>query len=744
MKKILILIVIALSSMFLSIELNALEGYTNDSYILVRTEPTKYSTDVAELPKYEILNIVDETLYNQNDPVCPTGWYKINYNGNHRYICGDYVTIGSLGDINPSYNDETFEARINDTLVSIRTSPSYSASFITYLAPGTNVVILEDNIRTNESRCNNWAKIQYHKNKTAYVCRKYISKKDELTSTNSEYEEYLSSIGFPNSYIPYLVKLHELHPTWIFNPVKTGLNWDYAVSRETGDAISETYLTSDIWDVYSVGYHEPGWQTASSGVTAFYMDPRNFLTEKFIFMYESLSYNYTGNPIGGTLDLESEIAKRYNNIITNMLGNSFLNTDEYKYMFLNAGYTYNVNPVHLVSRSIQEGASSETYAPVSGTVTDTFNGYSVHGYYNFYNIGAWGDNPALRGIAYACGSKCGFDDSYLRPWDTREKAIYGGAYFIADGYIDAGQDTLYFQKFNVKPGAYYPSFTHRYQTNVTAPCSEGLEVYESLVAHNLMDYDYSFDIPVFIEMPESTSLPQVASKINTLSEITVDGKLITGYDKDVVEYGVYVAGKDGIATINAKKDDSKSKVSGLGTVTLTGTETEHKIIVTAENGFTKTYKIKLIKVENDNTTLEDILSNLSVKVTDDLMNHISPNTSVLSLEQSISKQSVLTKVEIFDINGNLVQSNGLLGTGQKVKITTPSGEVGTYVLAVTGDTNGDGKVTLQDLLQVQKHIINTTLLNGAAFNAGDITGDGKVALQDLLKIQKHIIGVEKL
>lgn len=742
MKKTLVLILIVLSSLLFINKLDALAGYTNDSDILVRTEATKYSTDVAQLPKYEILDLVDDTLYNQNDPACPTGWYKINFKGNHRYICGDYVTIGTLGDINPSYNDETFEARINDTPIPIYPTPSRTTR-ITYLAPGTNVVILQDGI--NNSGCKKgWTKVQYHKSKIGYVCREYVSKKEELVSTDEEYEKYLKELGFPDTYIPYLTKLHELHPTWTFNPINTGFSWDYAISRETGDAISESFLTSDIWDVYSQGYHEPGWQTATSAVTAFYMDPRNFLTEKFVFMFESLSYDYTGNAKGGKLDKESEVAKRYYNIITNMLGSSYLNTDEYKYMFIDAGYKYNVNPVHLVSRSIQEGASNENYAPVSGTVTDTFNGYSVHGYYNFYNIGAWGENPALRGIAYACGSKCGFEDTYLRPWDTREKAIYGGAYFIADGYIDAGQDSLYLQKFNVKPGAYFPSFTHRYQTNVVAPCSEGIEVYDSLAAHNLLDYDYSFDIPIFNNMPESTSLPQVASKINTLSEITVDGKIITGFDKDVIEYGVYVSGKDGIATIDAKKDDSKSKVTGLGTVTLTGTETEHKIIVTAENGFTKTYKIKLIKVENDNTTLEDILSNLSVKVTDDLMNHISPNTSVLSLEQSISKQSVLTTVEIFDAKGKKVPSNGLLATGQTIKISTPSGEVGTYKIAVSGDTNGDGKVSLQDLLQVQKHIINTTLLTGTEFKAADITGDGKVSLQDLLKIQKHIIGVELL
>lgn len=744
MKKLTFLVTILFLSLISMSKLNALEGYTWDSDIMVRTEPTVNSSYVAQLPAHEVLDLVDDTLYKQNDPDCSTGWYKIRFNGSERYICGNYVTIGSVGDINPGYNEETFEARINDSLVSLRTSPSYGAAFINYIAPGTNVIILEDNIHTNEERCNNWAKIQYHKNKTAYVCRRYISKKDELISTDTEYEEYLKGLGFPESYIPYLVKVHKQHPTWQFNPIQTGFDWNYAVTREEGDAISESYLTSDIWDLYAKGYHETGWQNATSAVIAFYMDPRNFLTEKFMFMFESLPYDYTGNPKGGKLNKESDVAKRYYNILTTMLPGSFLNTDEYKYMFIDAGYTYNISPVHLVSRVRQEGGSSETSQMVSGAVIK-YNGYTIHGYYNFYNIGAYGGtDQTAEGLLFACGSACGSYDDHLRPWNTREKAIYGGAYYISDGYINVGQDTLYFQKFNVRPGAYFSSFTHRYQTNITAPCSEGINIYESLSTENLLDYEYSFDIPIYNNMPESTSLPQVASQINTLSEIKVDGKTITGYDKDVVEYGVYVAGKDGIATIEATKDDKKSKVSGLGTVTLTGTETEHKIVVTAENGFTKTYKIKLIKVENDNTTLENILENLSVKVTDGIMNHISPNTNVLSLEQSVSKQSVLASVIIKNANGVVAKSSDLLATGQTVTITAPNGEIGTYKVAVTGDVSGDGKTTLQDLVETRKHLLGVKVLTGEYYRAADTDKDGKITLADLVQERKYLLGLATL
>lgn len=754
MKKLTFLVTIVFLSLISIIKLNALEGYTWDSDIMVRTEPTINSSYVAQLPAYEVLDLVDDTLYNQNDSNCSSGWYKIRYAGSERYICANYVTIGSIGDKNPSYNEETYEARINDSGVRVRTTPSSGGSIITYIAPGTNVVILEDNVY-GDSFCPNssWAKIQYHKNSIGYVCRAYVSKKSELVDTDSEYEQYLRDLGFPESYIPYLVKVHKQHPNWTFKPIFTGFNWDYAITSEDGDLMEDDYMPLEIRDVYAGREHpsEGGWYYAKPAVIAFYLDPRNFLTEKFMFMFQTLSYDYTGNPKGGNLDKECDVAKKYYNVISSMLEGSHLNTDEYKYTYIEAGYTYNVSPIHLVARSLQEGSTNINYLPVSGNASGTgldfklYEGYDINGYYNYYNIHAYGSpSPQKNGVLYACGPNCGQGSSYLRPWNTRKQAITGGAYFIADGYIDAGQDTIYFEKFNVKPGAYSPSFTHRYQTNINAPCSEAIHIYDSLSPRGLLDLDYTFEIPIYNEMPDYTSLPQIASTINTLTEIKIDGRTITNFDKDVIEYSVYVAGKDNIATIEATKEDSKSKVSGLGTINLTGEETETKIVVTAENGHTKTYKIKLIKVSSDNTTLEEILSKLSVKVTDNIMNHISPNTNVLALEQTIFKQSVLAKVEIINKNGTLAKSSDLLSTGQTIRITTSGGEVGTYKIAVTGDITGNGTVGLQDLVGIRKHLLGTKILEGEYYRAADTDKDGNVTLSDLVKERKFILGLTTL
>ena len=60
---------------------------------------------------------------------------------------------------------------------------------------------------------------------------------------------------------------------------------------------------------------------------------------------------------------------------------------------------------------------------------------------------------------------------------------------------------------------------------------------------------------------------------------------------------------------------------------------------------------------------------------------------------------------------------------------------------VLGDTNGDGKISLIDLVNVQKHILGVIALNGNSFTGADTNKDGKISLIDLVNIQKHILGV---
>ena len=113
----------------------------------------------------------------------------------------------------------------------------------------------------------------------------------------------------------------------------------------------------------------------------------------------------------------------------------------------------------------------------------------------------------MRGLKAAAGC---VDYNDNTPWDSRAKSIKYGASFIAGGYISAGQDTMYYQKFNTGPNAKSPRYTHQYMTNILAPASESLSTYNSYSSLKLLDKAYVFKIPVYNSMPtEFTTHPPV-------------------------------------------------------------------------------------------------------------------------------------------------------------------------------------------------------------------------------------------
>ena len=61
-----------------------------------------------------------------------------------------------------------------------------------------------------------------------------------------------------------------------------------------------------------------------------------------------------------------------------------------------------------------------------------------------------------------------------------------------------------------------------------------------------------------------------------------------------------------------------------------------------------------------------------------------------------------------------------------------------------GDTNGDGKISLIDLANVQRHLLGLMKLTGDNFTAADTNGDGKISLIDLANIQRHLLGLINL
>ena len=86
-------------------------------------------------------------------------------------------------------------------------------------------------------------------------------------------------------------------------------------------------------------------------------------------------------------------------------------------------------------------------------------------------------------------------------------------------------------------------------------------------------------------------------------------------------------------------------------------------------------------------------------------------------------------------------TSGIVATGMTAVLRDNSGAtVSEYKIMVRGDATGDGKINSADALAVQRHIVETRVMEGVNLDASDINQDGRVNSLDVLYIQKHIVG----
>ncbi|MBR2263537.1 MAG: SH3 domain-containing protein [Firmicutes bacterium] len=338
------------------------------------------------------------------------------------------------------------------------------------------------------------------------------------------YEEYLAQ--FPSSYQEKLEALHELHPNWIFIPQNTGVDWDDAVEAESASNRSTVSGASTLvlsnksgdYDTSTGSYIAKDgstWFSANEALVGYFMDPRNFLDEKYIWQFESLSYNSGQTQktveqiLAGTFMNKTSMAK-----ITYYDTNGKKVTVDMTYAELiwKAGKQADTSPLFLASKIRQEVGAQGSNA-VSGQSTSTYNGVSLAGYYNFYNIGASdGGNAIAKGLARAAG----YPDSngkptvktFQRPWTSPVLSIYGGAQYIAERYIAVGQDTSYLMRFNVMTDS--NRYGHQYMTNIGGAASEASSTYTSYKNMDMLDLQFVFYVPVYDNMPSRSEIPAFA------------------------------------------------------------------------------------------------------------------------------------------------------------------------------------------------------------------------------------------
>ena len=76
----------------------------------------------------------------------------------------------------------------------------------------------------------------------------------------------------------------------------------------------------------------------------------------------------------------------------------------------------------------------------------------------------------------------------------------------------------------------------------------------------------------------------------------------------------------------------------------------------------------------------------------------------------------------------------------KVKIMDGDTVKAEYTVVVTGDTNGDGNISVTDMIAIKAHVLGSSTLSNEYARAADTSGDGGISITDFIQIKAKILG----
>lgn len=632
-----------------------------------------------------------------------------------------------------------YYGKLNGTNVNVRKGNDTSYAVVTQVTQGDVVKVLS--VTTN-SKGEKWLNINYDLTDlslSGYVLAEYVDFYKAVSSgTDKEFEEYLTQQKFPESYKPYLRTLHQLYPEWVFKADHTGLTWSevYKAQREVGKSLVSGSKDDSWKSMYSgaydwsenkyVEFDSGGWVNASYRVIQHYIDPRNFLNTDSIFQFVSHEYD------------SSQTAKN----VKKMVKGTFLDADftestrydTYSDLLVYAGKQSGVSPYVLASMILVEQGTKGTGGSISGKVS----GYK--GYYNYFNIGAYKTSTmsaVQRGLWWAKGAGTGAT-TYKRPWNTKARSVVGGALWYADNYVEDGQNTLYYKKFNVVNKA-AGLYNHQYMTNIQGADTEARVLKKAYV--DILDSKFVFNIPVYTGMPSTPyTLPSKSGANNFfLKSLKVSGYSITPtFNKYTYSYSLIVPNDVETVTVSATGIQSTTTVSGAGKKALQEGTNTFIIKAKSQSGYSNNYTLKITRktAMGDTPTVTSSSYNIG-----DYITGVSPQTSVASFMQGLTVKNGSLELTA---SSDKVKSSGYVFTGDKLRLKADSAVKKTYPVIIKGDVSGDGKITILDLAKVQKHILSVTSLKGVYQKAADTNSDSHINIIDLARVQKHILGVSDI
>lgn len=459
------------------------------SHLNLREEASTRSASVGKLARGTEVKVYSEE----------NGWAKVKAAGKEGYVSSKYLTASNPA--STAQNAQAVTKYVNvdpGSRLILRQQPSTSAAEIDRLASGSKVTVY--------SEANGWAKVKAN-GKEGYVSTRFLSSSQPSGTTVQNTTKYVdvnsgSSLNMrsgPSTSSAVISKLSNGTKVTVHSEEN---GWSKVTANGKSGYVSTKYLTNiqkvekkagapvqqvsapslsgkikTAYQNYNISLDRfaqiqmaagpkkksAGWVNATSGDVRYFVNPSNFVNspaESLQFLKLSASANLNANEVNAKI----------------LSGKGIL--EGKASAFIEAGKKYGINEIYLIAHALLEtGNGSSVLA----------NGVGVNGktVYNMFGIGASDGNSGVNGSRRA----------YQEGWFTPEAAIMGGAEFIAQKYIYAGQDTLYEMRWNPGAAVSKGAATHQYATDVAWAVKQARIIYK--YSSMINTYDFTLEIPRF-------------------------------------------------------------------------------------------------------------------------------------------------------------------------------------------------------------------------------------------------------
>ena len=167
-----------------------------------------------------------------------------------------------------------------------------------------------------------------------------------------------------------------------------------------------------------------------------------------------------------------------------------------------------------------------------------------------------------------------------------------------------------------------------------------------------------------------------------------------------------------------------------------------------EWGYSNSVYLKLFNDEMVNKPIPeiDVIFNKYL-ITDNIVYNIMPSTTRNEFVSNMVIDEDLT-YKIYNISGNILSSNELIGTGSYLIISNGIKTM-TYEISVYGDVSGDGKVSIKDVYMIADYAVATSenkesiLSSDVQLIAADVNTDDRISISDVFRVADYAINPSK-